>query len=536
LRGDPPGTVHGPFAASRALLGVGDVRGLSVPVLLAVATAATSCSVGPDYRTPVLHLPSSFLALAPTGKKSEGLEPASADLTQWWRSLHDPELNSLEDRALQANLDLEIALDRIQEARAALVTIANQALPVGGATGGGGVGTGADETRNRVAPSFRSAVSGTSFKSVQEAGGFQANWDLDLFGRVRRAYEAQTYDVEALKAAWDWVMVVVTADVARYYLDMRAQQARLAVLKENIGVAKSGQDLAQTLFDRGVTSELDVSLAKRQLATLQAQVAPLEAQVDVSRNAIAVLLGAYPEDLARELAKAGPIPTLPGRIPSGGPVDLLRRRPDIAEAERRVAAATARIGVAVAQLFPDVFLTGAGGAQAGIRSSYTVSAANWIDSIGPGAYWPLLDFGALDAQIEVADLTTRQELAAYKQSILTAVQQVDDATVSYRAQQESLRDLDRALKAAHRSTQLATDTYRDGLSDYLNVLDAERQQFDLQQQYVAAQQTEAESLVGLYKALGGGWQPGATIPPLRAVQPAAIAATRYIIRAPEDVH
>ena len=260
-------------------------------MLLAVATAVASCSVGPDYRTPVVHLPSGFLALAPSADKSKGLEPANADLTQWWRSLHDAKLNSLEDRALRANLDLEIALNRIQEARAALVVIASQALPVGGATGGGGVGTGADETRNRVAPSFRSAVSGTGFSSVQAAGGFVANWDLDLFGKVRRAVEAQAYDVEALKAAWDWVMVVVTADVARDYLDMRAEQARLAVLKKNIVVAQNGQQLAQTLFDRGLTDELDVALARRQLATFQAQVAPLEARVDASRHAITVLLG-----------------------------------------------------------------------------------------------------------------------------------------------------------------------------------------------------------------------------------------------------
>ncbi|MGC2787884.1 MAG: TolC family protein, partial [Roseiarcus sp.] len=303
------------------------MRALSVPVLLAAATALASCSVGPDYRTPVLHLPSGFLALAPSGEKSGGPEPASADLTQWWRSLNDRELNSLEDRALRANLDLEVALNRIQEARAELVVIANRSLPVGGATAGGGVGTGADETRNRAAPSFRSAVNGAGFSSVQEAGGFDANWDLDLFGKVRREVEAQSYDVEALKAAWDWVMVVVTADVARYYLDMRAEQARLDVLKKNIVVAQSGQELAQTLFDRGLTNELDVALARRQVATFQAQMAPLEAQIDASRNAIAVLLGQYPEDLGKELAKPGPIPTLPHRIPTGGPVDLLRRRP-----------------------------------------------------------------------------------------------------------------------------------------------------------------------------------------------------------------
>ena len=168
----PSETVHRPSAVSRALLGVGDVRGLSVPVLLAVATAVASCSVGPDYRTPAVHLPSGFLALAPSGEKSKGRGPASADLTQWWRSLDDPKLNSLEDRALQANLDLEITLNRIQEARAELVVIANQGLPQGGATAGGGVGTGTDETRNRAAPSFRSAVNSTGFSSVQEAGGF----------------------------------------------------------------------------------------------------------------------------------------------------------------------------------------------------------------------------------------------------------------------------------------------------------------------------------------------------------------------------
>jgi NodT family efflux transporter outer membrane factor (OMF) lipoprotein len=516
-------------------LGSGSVKAPSLLGQLLIAVTVAGCSVGPNYQTPFLRLPAGFLALAPSGEKSQP-GPASGDLTQWWRSLHDQELNSLEDRALQANLELEVALDRIQEARALLVVIANQALPVGGATGGGGVGTGSDETRTRAAPLFRSAENNTSLRSLQVAGGFGANWDLDLFGKVRRALEAQTYDVEALKAAWDWVMATVTADVARAYLDMRAEQARLAVLEEDIAVAKSGQDLQQTRFDRGLTNELDVALARRELATLQAQAAPLEARIDASRNAIAILLGTYPENLARELAKPGPIPTLPRRIPTGAPVDLLRRRPDIAEAERRVAAGTARIGVAVAQLFPDVFLTGAGGGQGGIRSSYTVSAANWIGSIGPGAYWPLLDFGALDAQIEIADLTTREQLAAYKQSILTAVQQVDDATVSYRAQQESLRSLDRALAAAKLSTNLASDRYDRGLTDYLNVLDAERQQFDLEQQYVSAQQIEAESLVGLYKALGGGWQPGADVPPLRAAQPAAIAAARYLSRASEGVH
>jgi len=497
-------------------------------VLCAVAALALSaCTVGPDFVPPPVVAPDSF------GPEPRNVRSRTTDAEpdpQWWRCFRDPELASLAERLAAQNLDLKTAAERVAQAGAERAIVASQDLPH--------VETQSKDYSERISKYGTASLAVPSgepliFSFLQQ--GLNASWELDLFGKVRRAYEAQTYDIEALKAAWDWVMVVVTADVARTYLDMRAEQARLAVLKKNIVVAQSGQELAQTLFDRGLTNELDVALARRQLATFQAQVAPLEAQIDASRHAIAVLLGQYPEDLAKELAKPGPIPTLPRRIPTGGPVDLLRRRPDIAEAERRVAGATARIGVAVAQLFPDVFLTGAGGGQGGIRSSHTVGAANWIGSIGPGAYWPLLDFGALDAQIEIADLTTREQLAAYKQSILTAVQQVDDATVSYRAQQESLRNLDRALTAAHLSTQLATDRYKDGLTDYLNVLDAERQQFDLQQQYVSAQQIEAESLVGLYKALGGGWQPGAAIPPLRAVEPAAIAAARYLNRAPEGV-
>jgi NodT family efflux transporter outer membrane factor (OMF) lipoprotein len=299
---------------------------------------------------------------------------------------------------------------------------------------------------------------------------------------------------------------------------------------------RQSPSLQQTRFDRGLTNELDLALARRELATLQAAVVPLEAQIDVTRNAIAILLGTYPENLTRELGKPGPIPTLPRRIPTGAPVDLLRRGPDIAEAEHGVAAATARIGVAVAQLSPDVFLTGAGGGQGGVRSSYTVSAANWIGSIGPGAYWPLLDFGTLDAQTEIADLTARERLAAYKQTILTAVQQVDDATVSLCAQRESLRSRDCALAGAKLSTTLTSDRYDRGLTDYLNVLDAERQEFGLEQQYASAQQIKGESLVGLHKALGGRWQLGAAIPPLRSAQRATISAARCLKRSSEGVH
>jgi outer membrane protein TolC len=206
----------------------------------------------------------------------------------------------------------------------------------------------------------------------------------------------------------------------------------------------------------------------------------------------------------------------------------LRRRPDIHAAERQLAAATARIGVATADLFPRVILSGALGAQGGPRSS-TAIPITLIGAAGPSVYWPLLDFGTLDAKVDIADLQTHELLVSYKQAILTAVQQVDDAVASYRASQQRLRDLDRALVAGRRSTKLATERYDRGLTDYLNVLDAERQEFDLEEQYVSTEQTAAEQLVALYKALGGGWELHEFIPPIKQPQPAIVAAARRLL-------
>ncbi|WP_158813666.1 efflux transporter outer membrane subunit [Methylocapsa sp. S129] len=499
---------------------------------LGVAGLLAGCSVGPDYQLPFVSVPGGFLAQA--GEKSpQSANSTTADLTQWWRSLHDRELDSLVVRALQSNLDLAIALDRLQAARTQVIIAADQALPDVEAGGGGGGGTGSDNTNGRVSPTLRSGENAKDLKSINGAGGVDAAWELDLFGKIRREVEAQTADAEALKDARDWIFVTVAADVARAYLDMRAQQRQLVVLGQNIAAARGNLDLAQTRFSRGLTNEMDVSLAQRELATLQADQAPLTAQIDVSRHAIAVLLGQFPESLARELARSGPIPALPARIPVGLPVDLLRRRPDIREAERHLAAANARIGVAVAALFPTLVLTGAAGAQGGTRSSSLVPIT-WIGSLGPSVTMPLLDFGALDAQIEIADLQTHGLLATYRQAILTAVRQVDDADTSYRAQQERLASLDRALAAARQATQLATERYDRGLTDFLNVIDAEREQFDIEERHVAARQTAADDLVALYKALGGGWPTNEIIPPTRPLQPAIVAAAKHLMAPAQD--
>ncbi|HEY6732897.1 MAG TPA: efflux transporter outer membrane subunit [Roseiarcus sp.] len=500
---------------------------------LAITVTLVGCAVGPNYQTPVTLLPVQYLPQV-REEAARLTNPASADLTQWWWILHDRELNSLVARARNSNLDLAGALDRLQEARAGLTIAVSQSLPVVGATGGGGVGTGSDETKGRVSQALRSAENAQGLKSINEAGGLDANWELDLFGKFRREIEAQTADVDALKDAHDWALVTVAADVTRLYLDMRARQRQLAVLGQNIDAARGNVDLTQGRLNRGLTNAIDVSLAKRQLATLQADLAPLAAQIDANRHGIAVLLGLFPEDLSKELARPGAMPALPTRMPVGQPIDLLQRRPDIREAERRLAAANARIGVATADLFPTLVLSGAVGAQGGIRSSSAVPIT-WIGSFGPSLYLPLLDFGALDAQIEIADLQTHEALVAYKQAILVAVQQVDDASTSYRAQLERLKSLDRALVAAREATQIATQRYDRGLTDFLNVLDAERQQFDLEARHVATRQLAADDLVALYKALGGGWSLNEPIPAIRTPLPAVIAAANYLL-APAQMH
>jgi NodT family efflux transporter outer membrane factor (OMF) lipoprotein len=500
---------------------------------LGFAAALSGCTVGPDYHTPDIALPDSFLPpVVQIAQKTTG--KPGANLADWWQTLHDPELDSLVSRAIESNLDLEIALTRIQEARTQELVAIGESLPAGGATGGGGVGTGTDLTRGRATPSFRSAENPTNLSKIQEAGGFDASWELDIFGKFRRELEAATYTAESLADARDWILVTVAADVARAYLDMRGFQGQLAVLRKNVGVAKAAFDFQKSRFQQGIANELDLVLAERFLATLRSNIAPLEAQIAASQHVIAVLLGQFPEELARDLAKPGRLPALPVQIPPGLPIDLLRRRPDIHESERQLAAATARVGVATADLFPRVILSGEIGGQGGPNSGKAIPLT-FIGAAGPSVYWPLLDFGTLDSIVNIAELEAHALLVNYKQTIITAVQQVDDAVAIYGAAQRRLKDLNRALDAARRSTKLATERYDRGLTDYLNVLDAERAEFDLEQQYVTTQQFAAEQLITLYKALGGGWELHEIIPSVKQPQPAIIAAARRLL-SPDQIH
>ena len=490
---------------------------------IAAAACLSSCAVGPDYRPPAPPLPDRFIAAS---AKEAGAGRGAAS-TKWWRALHDRELNRLIERAIVASPTLEIALNRLQQARAQEAAVIGLALPMAEGSQGGGWGTGSDLARGRASQSLVSAENTFGASQVNNLVGFDAAWELDVFGKFRRQIESAQYDVDAAVADRNLVLISLVADVTRAYLDLRALQMRLAVLRKNVEVAQKYVDFVQERYTRGITNELDVTLAQRELAQLQAQVAPLAAQIDAARYVIAVLLGEFPESLGKELAKPAALPALPPRIRSGLPIDLLRRRPDIVEAERELASATALVGVATADLFPQLAVTGSFGAQQG--PGLSALPINPIWSAGPAVAAPLLDFGRLDALVEKADFRTRELLFNYKRTVLNAFREVDTALDAYAAQQQRLRHLADAVTAAGRAVSLATERFDRGLTDSLNVIDAQRQEYEIEQEYVSAQQAAAAQFVILYKSLGGGWEDYQVFPPIPAPLPAVAAAFRRLL-------
>ena len=450
-------------------------------------------------------MPQTFAA-APLAKG----DGRAVDSARWWRALHDGELNSLIERAIAASPTLEIALDRLQQARAQEAVLVGAALPSLEASAGGGWGTGSDLARGRASPPLVSAETGVGVSQVVNIVGFDAGWEIDVFGKFRRAIEAAGYDVQAAIAARNMVLVSVIADVTRAYLDLRALQMQLAVVRKNIEVAEHYMNFVQERFDRGITNELDVTLARRELARLQAQVAPLAARIDAARYVIAALIGEFPENLGKELARPGTLPALPGRIRPGLPMDL--RSPAARHCRSR--AAIGGSDRAHRRRHRQFVSRGGADLRVGHQAAIGGVPINPIWSVGPAIGVPLLDFGQLDALVEKADFRARELLFNYKQTVLNAVREVDTAVAGYAAQEDRLRHLNDALIAARRAVSLAQQRFERGVTDLLNVIDAQRQEYVLEQEYVAAQATAAEQFVALYRSLGGGWEGYQSLPPI----------------------
>lgn len=511
-------------------------------VALAVCGAALSaCALGPDYHVPKGTIPDAFvaapaLAAASVKKPSPGAPekgPARIDPAAWWRSFGDSELDSLVERAIKSNPDIEIALDRLQEARTQEAVVMGRALPEAGGSAAQGYGTGSDLTRGRVAPPLTAATNSSGLHHIDQVAGFDAFWEMDVFGGYRREIEASRYDAQAAAEARNDVLVTVVADVVRAYLDMRGFQMELTAAHRGVDTAERTLKFVRARYEGGFTNALDLTLAQRELATLRARLAPLSAQVRAAQYAIAVLIGQYPEQMAKELDSDQAIPPIPPAVGAGLPPELLRRRPDIRGEERRLAGATARIGVATAQLFPHLAVSGGAGVQVPALAA-AVGGGSSIWSAGPLAFWNFLDFGTLDALVDIADLRTREQLVVYRATIINAVRQVDTAITAYSAQRDRLENLADALTASQQAEGYATERYRRGLTDFLNVLDTERQEYDLEDQYAAGMGATADAFVALYKALGGGWENYQSIPPIRRPQPAIVAAFTRLLSPSTD--
>jgi NodT family efflux transporter outer membrane factor (OMF) lipoprotein len=503
----------------------------------AIAAIVGGCSVGPNYHAPQMDMPSKFGAATtqPAASYSAALpstspaasqsvsRPTQLELSRWWESLNDPELNSLIKRSIVANPDLHIAVNRLQEARENLAVFVGDSLPYVEASAGAGVGSGTNSTKGRVSAPLNAATNTGGYKEITQVLGFDAAWEVDLFGQLRREVEAQKADSLAALDFRNQVLVTLTGDVAVAYIEVRTLQARVEINKQAIDVQRNTADFARGRFQQGFVSELDADLAERELYAFESTLAPLEAQLAAAKRAVAVLLGEFPEDLGKELDQTAPLPQPPAELPTGLPAELLRRRPDVRLAEYQLIAANAQIGVATANLYPQVFLTAGGGWQ-GQGLGRTPLLWNGIWSVGPAVRWALFDFGTLDAAVKIEDFHTREVLWNYRKSVIVAVQEVDNALQSYDAERMRLSELEQALTAAQRALTVANGRYKRGIIDFLNVLDAQRQLFALQDQYALSEDQTVTQFIAVCKALGGGWEGSAPPPPPAAPRPAIIAA------------
>jgi NodT family efflux transporter outer membrane factor (OMF) lipoprotein len=471
-------------------------------LLAAAVVACAGCAVGPDYHTPNTPLPSTFDSGQQASATDAAAPPPEPD--QWWTSFSDSELNSLVARATKANFDLAIAVARLGEARSQRYIVAADWWPGVGVSGADGKSTGNNATRGRDASALNAASDTSNVKSISHIGGFDASWEIDLFGRVTRAVQAADYDALAFAEARNQVLVVLVADVVNAYNHLRATQHRLEIAQADVDLQQHNRDLVRRRIAIGLSTQTDLALAERELESALATVPPLVAEISVAQRRIAVLLGGDPQALYAELSQPQAL-AMPATVSLGEPVALLRDRPDVRQAERQLASATAQIGVATADLFPRLNVSGAMGRQSE-GSWLSAHDVRSIYSWGPYVSWPLLDFGRLEAALQVQNWRAQQVLLNYRKTIEVAVQEVDDAVARFASERDHLQHLQAAVTASDRAAKLTRALYERGLTDYLNVLDAERQLFTLEDQAAVSQEAVVTDWASINKSLGRGWE------------------------------
>lgn len=471
------------------------------PLALAVAaTLLAACAVGPDYVRPTVPTPARFAQDAGTAAPStHAADAARIDVdaeAAFWQGFHDPQLDALVEAALSANHDLRIALANYDRANALLRGAKFDRLPT--------LTAGAEASDARASADQAPGVARGDRDAKSYGAGIDAAWELDLFGRIRRNVEANRADTAASGADLQAAQVAIVGEVARTYFELRGLQERLRVAMENAETQRDTLRLVDARFAAGRDSEFDTARARAQVESTSARVPALQARIAFGMHRLAVLGGRTPDALIGELSPQRPLPALPGRIDPGIPGDLLRRRPDIAAAEQRLHAATARIGVATADLFPRFTLGGLIGTQA-IDSANLFERGSETRLLAFGIDWSFLDIGRVRARIAAADAEGEGELARYQQAVLLALEDTENALVRYDRARDEDAHLERAAIDSARAAELARVRFRAGATGLLEVLDAERTRLQAQDAFADARTRSATGAVGVYKALAGGW-------------------------------
>jgi len=457
-----------------------------------------ACMVGPDYNKPNTELGEDWVGKS-VSKQYSNQEP---DIT-WWESLGDPQLTAYVKEAVNSNYDLVVASARVIESRALRGVASSAFYPQ----------IDSDTSYQRFRQSENGVIAIGTLSDLGFAdkqgdlyqAGFDAFWEIDIFGGTRRSVEAATARLEAAVENRRDILISVIAEVARNYIELRGAQRGLAVSENNIRIQTDTLKLVENKYKAGLSSELDVARARAQLESTKASVPPIRASIRASAYRIAVLLGKEPRALLEELLATKPIPVTPDVVPVGLQSDLLLRRPDIRRVERELKAANADIGVATAELFPRFFITGGAGLESvSFADFFKASSSIW--SIGPSVPWPVFQGGRIRSNIKATEARESAELARYKQTVLLALEEVESSLVRYAEQELERRSLSEAVEASQKAVDLAEVVYDKGLADFLTVLDAERTLTDFEDRLVRSETDLVINLISLYKALGGGWQ------------------------------
>lgn len=471
---------------------------------LTLGLLGACAAVGPDYTGPGESLAESTAAFPSAAIKSPQQSTASVTIdtappvASWWLSFEDDTLNTLMSTAIVVNFDLRVASANLEAARASLREVGTRRLPT--------IDIGATAEERRQASAALVIADPDDRFPTTSFGELRADlaWEVDIFGRVRRSIEAAAADIEAVEAQRNDVAVAVLAQVARFYVDLRGAQVLLDVARRNVAVQQKTLELVELLNKEGAATQLDVARARTQLLRSQASMPSLHAEVTAALNRLTTLTARAPGTLASILGERNTLPTLPNMVAVGSPVELLRRRPDIRAAERALAAASARIGIATADLFPTITVGGTVGGGAAPASNLDSSGSLFF-GLGPGLRWNLFNRDAIYARIKAVDSAAAANLVRYQRTVTTALQEVDTAIAAYHYERQRQQRLAQARDASHQASELARLRYREGVEDFLAVLDAERRLLETETEYARSRIAATQNLILIHLALGSGW-------------------------------